>query len=100
MGIQVKYTDMESEDYEFYKGLVFLLENHVSTLGYELTFSLEVQEFGVTEIRDLIENGRNITVTEDNKLEYIHMVCQLKMSGSIKQQWVLNNFAITVSFIS
>lgn len=77
---------MESEDYDFYKGLVFLLENHISALGYELTFSLEVQEFGVTEIRDLKPNGRNIPVTEENKLEYIHLVCQLKMCGSIRQQ--------------
>lgn len=33
---------MESEDYPFFQGLVYLLENHVSTLGYELTFSTEV----------------------------------------------------------
>lgn len=33
---------MESEDYHFYQGLVYLLENDVSTLGYELTFSTEV----------------------------------------------------------
>ena len=77
---------MESEDYDFYKGLVFLMENTVSMLGYDLTFSLEVQEFGVTEVRDLIPNGRHVTVTEENKLDYIHLVCQLKMSGSIKQQ--------------
>jgi len=56
----------------------------------DLTFSLEVQEFGVTEVRDLIPNGRNITVSEENKLEYVHLVCQLKMSGSIRQQ--LNAF--------
>ena len=79
---------MENEDYEFYKGLVYLMENHVSALGYEQTFSLEVQEFGVTEVRDLIPNGRNIIVTEENKFSYIHLVCQLKMSGSIKQQYV------------
>lgn len=79
---------MENEDYEFYKGLVYLMENHVSALGYEQTFSLEVQEFGVTEVRDLIPNGRNIVVTEENKFSYIHLVCQLKMSGSIKQQCV------------
>ena len=42
LGIQVKYTDMESEDYAFYQGLVYLMENHVDTLGYDLTFSLEV----------------------------------------------------------
>ena len=33
---------MESEDYAFYQGLVFLLENNVKDLGYELTFSTEV----------------------------------------------------------
>jgi E3 ubiquitin-protein ligase HUWE1 len=77
---------MESEDYAFYQGLVYLMENHVDTLGYDLTFSLEIQEFGVTEVRELIPGGSKIAVTEDNKLEYIQLVCQLKMSGSIKQQ--------------
>jgi len=86
LGIQVKYTDMESEDYAFYQGLVYLIENTVKTLGYDLTFSLEVQEFGVTEVRELIPNGCNIQVTEQNKLEYIQLVCQMKMSGSITQQ--------------
>ena len=33
---------MESEDYAFYQGLVFLLENNVKDLGYDLTFSTEV----------------------------------------------------------
>lgn len=77
---------MESEDYAFYQGLVYLIENKVDSLGYELTFSLEIQEFGVTEVRELKHNGGNILVTEENKLEYIQLVCQLKMSGSIKQQ--------------
>lgn len=77
---------MESEDYAFYQGLVYLMENHVDSLGYELTFSLEVQEFGVTEVRELKADGCNIPVTEENKLEYIQLVCQMKMSGSIKQQ--------------
>lgn len=40
-----RYTDMESEDYPFFQGLVFLLENDVSSLGYELTFSTEVLVF-------------------------------------------------------
>jgi E3 ubiquitin-protein ligase HUWE1 len=38
----------ESEDYEFYKGLDFLLEN---------------KEFGVTKVRDLIPGGRNVIVS-------------------------------------
>jgi len=37
---------MESEDYAFYKGLVFLLENHIRDLGYDLTYSTEVSVSG------------------------------------------------------
>ncbi|XP_054168845.1 E3 ubiquitin-protein ligase HUWE1-like isoform X3 [Oppia nitens] len=90
LGKLVKYTDMESEDYAFYQGLVFLLEHEVQDLGYELTYSIEIQEFGVTEVRDLKPNGRNIPVTEEVKHEYVHLVCQEKMTGSIKKQ--LNAF--------
>lgn len=43
LGILVKHTDMESEDYSFYKGLVYLTEHNISDLGYELTFSTEVR---------------------------------------------------------
>merc|ERR1712142_35424 len=82
----VKHQDMESEDYEFYKGLDFLLENKVSDLGYDLTFSTEIQEFGVTEVRDLIADGRNVIVTGQNKADYIRLVCQMKMTGAIRKQ--------------
>lgn len=43
LGQPVKYTDMESEDYAFYQGLVFLLENNVADLGYDLYFSTEAR---------------------------------------------------------
>ena len=82
----VKHQDMESEDYEFYKGLDFLLENKVTDLGYDLTFSTEIQEFGVTEVRDLIPDGRNHIVTDSNKADYIRLVCQEKMTGAIRKQ--------------
>nr|XP_023021300.1 E3 ubiquitin-protein ligase HUWE1-like [Leptinotarsa decemlineata] len=90
LGISVKYTDMESEDYSFYRGLVYLMENNINNLGLDLTFSTEISEFGVTETRDLIPNGRHIAVTEENKMEYVRLVCQMKMTGAIKQQ--LNSF--------
>lgn len=43
-------------------------------------------EFGKTEVRDLKPGGRDIPVTEANKKEYVHLVCQEKMTGSIRQQ--------------
>ncbi|XP_031335949.1 E3 ubiquitin-protein ligase HUWE1-like isoform X2 [Photinus pyralis] len=90
LGIPVKYTDMESEDYSFYRGLVYLMEYHVKDLDYDLTFSTEINEFGVTETRDLIPDGRNVPVTEENKMEYVRLSCQMKMTGAIRQQ--LNAF--------
>ncbi|KAK6177350.1 hypothetical protein SNE40_015469 [Patella caerulea] len=90
LGLAVKYTDMESEDYSFYQGLVFLIDNSVHDLGYELTFNTEIQEFGVTESRDLKPNGRNIPVTDENKREYVKLVCQMRMTADIRKQ--LNAF--------
>ncbi|XP_064633553.1 E3 ubiquitin-protein ligase HUWE1-like isoform X3 [Lineus longissimus] len=90
LGVLVKYTDMESEDYAFYQGLVYLLENEVEHLGYDLMFSTEIQEFGVTETRELKSNGKNLLVNEDNKKEYVKLVCQMKMTGAIRKQ--LNAF--------
>ncbi|KAK7044038.1 E3 ubiquitin-protein ligase huwe1, partial [Halocaridina rubra] len=90
LGKMVRVADMESEDYSFYQGLIYLLEHNVADLGYELTFSTEVQEFGVTEVRDLKPNGRNIAVMEETKMEYIRLVCQMKMTGAIRKQ--LNAF--------
>ncbi|CAH8505495.1 unnamed protein product [Schistosoma turkestanicum] len=86
LGVPVKCSDLESEDYEFFKGLEFLLSHNVSDLGYELTFSTEINEFGKTDTRDLIENGQNVPVTEANKKEYVRLVCQERMTGAIRQQ--------------
>ena len=49
-------------------------------------FVVQIQEFGLSEIRDLITNGRNISVTEENKKEYVKLVCQMKMTGAIRKQ--------------
>uniref|UniRef100_A0A915HS62 HECT-type E3 ubiquitin transferase n=1 Tax=Romanomermis culicivorax TaxID=13658 RepID=A0A915HS62_ROMCU len=87
---QVKYNDLESEDPSFYQSLVFLLENPISAIGHELTFSLEVNEFGKLEVRDLKANGRDVPVVDENKKEYVRLVCQMKMTGAIRQQ--LNAF--------
>lgn len=65
---------------------MYLIENDISELGYDLTFSTDVQEFGVNEVRDLKPRGRYIKVTEENKMEYVRLVCQMKMTGAIQKQ--------------
>jgi E3 ubiquitin-protein ligase HUWE1 len=81
---------MESVDLQFYKNLVILLENDIQHLGLELTFSLDASEFGVNKVIELIPNGQTIMVTNENKHEYVRLVCQEKMIGSIRQQ--INSF--------
>ena len=42
LGKAVHYTDMESEDYSFYQGMVYLLEHNMDDIGADLTFSIDV----------------------------------------------------------
>lgn len=86
LNLPVRYQDLESEDPSFYNSLQFLLENPINELGMDLTFSLEVEEFGVREFRDLKPGGQDIAVTDENKDEYVKLVCQMKMTGSIRKQ--------------
>jgi len=86
LGVPVKYTDMESVDNEFYKNLVSILESDIESLGVDLTFAIDINEFGVTQSRDLKPAGHNMRVTNENKAEYVRLVCQEKMIGSIRQQ--------------
>jgi E3 ubiquitin-protein ligase HUWE1 len=90
LNIHVRYQDIESEDPAIFKSLEFLLNNSIEDLGSELSFCVEVEEFGVRSTRQLKENGSKILVTDANKQEYVHLMCQMKMTGSIRQQ--LNAF--------
>lgn len=60
---------MEDQDIELYKNLKWIVENNVKDL--ELTFSYEDDQFGKIGIKELCKDGKNIPVTEDNKLEYV-----------------------------
>lgn len=86
LNLPVRYQDLESEDPAFFKSLDFLLQNPIDDLGLDLTFSTEVEEFGVRSVRDLKQNGRKIEVNDANKEEYVKLVCQMKMTGSIRKQ--------------
>ncbi|XP_041355177.1 E3 ubiquitin-protein ligase HACE1-like [Gigantopelta aegis] len=86
LGIPVNYTDVASIDPEYAKNLQWILDHDISELGLDLTFSVETDVFGVMEEVDLIPNGREIAVTEDNKREYVQLVTELRMTQAIKPQ--------------
>ncbi|KAI0161513.1 hypothetical protein GGR57DRAFT_360740 [Xylariaceae sp. FL1272] len=85
LGKPVSVKDMESFDPEYYKSLSWMLDNDITDIITE-TFSVEDDEFGVTKIEDLCENGRSIPVTEDNKHDYVRLVVEHKLLSSVKEQ--------------
>ena len=42
LGVMVTYKDMESEDYSLYQSLVYMLNNPVTDLGYEVSGAIKV----------------------------------------------------------
>jgi E3 ubiquitin-protein ligase HUWE1 len=85
MGKQVNLKDMETLDLEYYKSLEWMLNNDITDIITE-TFSVEVEAFGEMQVVDLIENGREIPVTEENKHEYIRLITEHRLTGSVTEQ--------------
>lgn len=85
LGRTVDYRDVEALDPEYYKSLVWMLENDITDI-IDLTFSIETDFFGTKETVDLKPDGRNIPVTEANKHEYVTLVTEQKLTTAIKDQ--------------
>lgn len=86
LGRKVTFDDMEAIDPDYYKSLLWILENDITGVLDDLTFSTEADVFGKLEVVDLKANGRNIPVTEENKLDYVRLVSESRMTTSIKAQ--------------
>lgn len=89
LGRPVSLKDMESLDLDYYKSLVWILENDITDI-IEETFSVEADDYGEHKIIDLIENGSEIAVTEENKQDYVKRIVQYKLQTSVTEQ--MENF--------
>lgn len=69
-GIPVNYQDVASIDPEYAKNLQWILDNDISDLGLELTFSVETDVFGAMEEVPLKPGGTSIIVTQENKVSH------------------------------
>ncbi|TWU74892.1 hypothetical protein ED733_003614 [Metarhizium rileyi] len=85
LGKSVSVKDMESFDPDYYKSLCWMLDNDITDIITE-SFSVEDDEFGVTNVVDLVPNGRDVAVTEDSKHEYVRLVVEHKLLSSVKEQ--------------
>lgn len=85
LGKETSLRDMESMDIDYYKSLLWILENDITDVISE-DFSVVSEDFGAERVIDLIPNGRNIAVTEENKHEYVQKLVEYRLSGSVAEQ--------------
>ena len=90
LGVPIEYSDIEGVDPDYYKSLSQILDYNLEDIGVELTFSADVQTFGRNEVVDLIPNGRNIAVTDSNKIDYIRLISHHRLTSAIRSQ--IDNF--------
>ena len=76
---------MESVDADYHRNLTWALENDVIIL--DLNFSLDEERFDVRETIDLIPNGRNIPVTNENKKQYVELLTQWRIIRRVSEQF-------------
>lgn len=83
---KIVLEDMEGVDADFYRNLEWTLDNDITDI-LELTFSIEDDQFGEIVTIDLKPDGRNLPVTNENKLEYVELVTQWKIQKRVEEQF-------------
>lgn len=83
---KVVLQDMEGVDAEFYRSLQWIIDNDITDI-LDLTFSAEDDQFGQIVEVDLKPGGRDIEVTEENKHEYVELICEWKIYRRIDEQF-------------
>jgi hypothetical protein len=85
LGQEVTWRDMEATDPDYFKNLNWILENDMTEVDY-YSFTVEENEFGKLKVVELVPNGENIRVTEQNKQEYVRLVCEHKLAKGVQEQ--------------
>lgn len=78
--------DLPSLDPELYRSLLFLkhYDGDLSQLG--LYFVIEDNEYGEQVQVELLPGGKDIQVTNENVIRYIHLVANHRLNSQIRQQ--------------
>ena len=84
LGKPITLSDMESVDAEYYNSLLWIKENDPQSL--ELTFQVEEEVFGEHTETELVDGGKDIQVTEENKAEYIDLVIKWRFVSRVREQ--------------
>ncbi|CAL4079289.1 unnamed protein product [Meganyctiphanes norvegica] len=78
--------DIEGVDPELHRSLNWMLDNNITDI-LDASFTVEHDSFGVLQMKELKPNGVNLTVTEENKKEYVRLYVNYRFMQGIEQQF-------------
>uniref|UniRef100_A0A8C6KKT7 HECT-type E3 ubiquitin transferase n=1 Tax=Nothobranchius furzeri TaxID=105023 RepID=A0A8C6KKT7_NOTFU len=87
LGKPIQLSDLETTDPELHKSLVWILENDITSV-LDHTFCVEHNAFGKFSQHELKPNGRNVSVTEENKKEYVRLYVNWRFMRGIEAQFL------------
>ncbi|KAE9599205.1 putative aminoacyltransferase, E1 ubiquitin-activating enzyme [Lupinus albus] len=79
-------NDLPSLDPELYRHLIFLKHYKGELSELELYFVIVNNEYGEQTEEELIPGGKNLRVTNDNVITFIHLVANHRLNFQIRQQ--------------
>ncbi|KAL6519741.1 E3 ubiquitin-protein ligase upl6 [Orobanche minor] len=79
-------NDLPSLDPELYRHLIFLKHYAGDISELELYFVILNNEYGEETEEELLRGGKNIRVTNENVITYIHLVANYRLNSQIREQ--------------
>ncbi|KAK7246229.1 hypothetical protein RIF29_41089 [Crotalaria pallida] len=79
-------NDLPSLDPELYRHLIFLKHYAGDISELELYFVILNNEYGEQSEEELLPGGKNLRVTNDNVITFIHLVANHRLNFQIRQQ--------------
>lgn len=79
-------SDLEYLDAEFHQSLQWVKDQDISDLDLDLSFSVIEEVAGKVIEKELKPNGRNVSVTEKNKREYIEKMVKWRLERGVREQ--------------
>ncbi|CAG2169848.1 unnamed protein product, partial [Oppiella nova] len=86
LGKKLVMKDIESIDPEFYNSLLWIKENSVEECGLELYFSVDFEILGQIQSHELVPNGGDKRVDDQNKDEYLRLMTDWRFSRGQEEQ--------------
>jgi E3 ubiquitin-protein ligase HUWE1 len=87
LGLRPTLRDLEQVDPQIHSSLRWMLDHRLEEVGLtDLTFSIEFDDVGVLTTIDLMDNGSQVAVTDDNKAKYVALRVEHHLRKQIAEQ--------------